>query len=174
MRRIFCVMMVLAAIPVSAEERLQRFVGEFEGTLEQRNPHEKDAQWVATPVTLSGRWSVSGHYAELRGTFEFGGIDKPIEMLLLWGWDRFQKEYRLVVLDDFVGLVDVFEQQSASPLTLSNVAHGTYFEDRDGRTFNRVIVEFPEDGAMYMQWAGSRDGKTWREFARVRLARVRR
>jgi hypothetical protein len=173
MKQAFCIFLLLVvAFGASAKDRLEPFVGEFQGTLEQRNAHEKNAQWVASPVALTGRWLVSNHYAELRGTFKLTGIARPIDLVFLWGWDPFQKEYRLVVLDDLVGLVDVFEQESSAPLTFTNVAHGTYFQDEHGRGYSRVIVEFPEDGAFRMQWASSRDGKEWRDYARVTFKRT--
>lgn len=172
MKRILFVLLALVTMSASANDRLKPFVGEFEGTFEQLNPHQKDAQWTAAPVRLSGRWIVSEHYAELRGTFRLTGFEKPMEFVFLWSWDPFQKEYRLALLEDFAGLLDVFEQDSTAPLTLSNVSHGTFFEDEHGRTFNRVIVHFLETGSVRMEFAGSRDGKKWQEFARVTFKRA--
>src|SRR5688572_30042069 len=116
MKRIICVVLAFAAISASAEDRLEPFIGEFEGTLEQLNLHEEGAAWVGSPVALSGKWIAAKHFAEVRAKFRMAGLPKPVEFIFLWGWDPFQKEYRLVVLDDLVGLVDVFEQESSAPL----------------------------------------------------------
>ena len=149
---------------------LVAFAGEFEGTFEQQ---VKKGEWMTSSVSLSGKPIVSGRYVELRGTFDFAGFEKPMEIVMLWSYDPFQKEYRLAVLDDFAGLLDVFEQESANPLKLSNVRHGTFFQDAKGRrSYNSVTVHFLDDGALRMQWAGSLDdGKTWQEFARLTLRR---
>lgn len=158
-----------AAEPPAAPQ-LNAFAGELEGTLEQQ---VKKGEWSSSSVSLSGRPIVAGRYVELRGTFRFAGFARPIEIVFLWSYDPFQNEYRLAVLDDYSGLLDVFEQESSSPLTLSNVRPGTFFQDAKGRrSYNQVTVHFAGDGALRMQWAGSTDeGKTWREYARVTLRR---
>ena len=169
MKKILCVLAALVAVSASANEHLKGFIGEFEGTVQQLDLHASNPTWTATPVALSGRWIVAKHYAEVRGKFKFAGIPQAVELVFLWSWDPFQKEYRLVVLDDLVGLVDVFEQESTDPLTLSDFSHGTYFQDAHGRSYNRVTVDFVEGGAIRMQWAASRDGKSWSDFARLNV-----
>jgi hypothetical protein len=51
-------------------------------------------------------------------------IKKPIELVFLWSFDPFQKRVSAAGLDDFVGLLDVFEEEQASPVRVSNVPHG--------------------------------------------------
>jgi hypothetical protein len=158
-----------AAGPQSGAPLLRAFVGEFEGTLEQQ---VKKGEWRSSSVKLSGRPILSEHYVELRGTFVFAGFEQPMELVLLWSYDPFQKKVRLAVLDDYAGLLDVFEQESSIPLKLSNVSHGTFFEDAKGRrSYNSVTVHL-EDGALRLQWAGSLDGgTTWSDVARLTLTR---
>jgi hypothetical protein len=177
MRRLAAVLATLIAMSISAAEpqidaeRLRPFVGEFEGSFEQRL---KKDEWTTSSVSLSGRPIVSGRYVEFRGTFDFAGFEKPMELVMLWSWDPFQKEYRLAVLDDYAGLLDVFEQKSASPLQMSNVSHGTFFQDGRGRnSWSTLTVHFLEDGALRMHLAASTDGgTTWLEISRFTLRRT--
>lgn len=122
-------------------------------------------------MTLTGRPIVGGKYVELRGVFHFQGFEKPIELLFIWSFDPFQKRVRAAVLDDLVGLFDVFEQEQASPLRVSNVPHGTYFPDEKGRRgHSRFTVYHLERGVIRIDQEVSVDGgKTWTPGSRLTM-----
>jgi hypothetical protein len=113
------------------------------------------------PDTLTGRPIAGGKYVELRGIFHFHGFEKPIELVFLWSFDPFQKRIRAAVLDDLVGLLDVFEQEQASPLRVSNMPHGTYFPDEKGRRgYSRFTIHQLERGLIWIEQEVSVDGKS--------------
>jgi hypothetical protein len=175
MRNVFAVVFAVVATCAFAAEpaiapQLKPLIGEFEGTFEQQ---VQKGEWSTSTIAVNGRPLVSERYVELRGTYDIAGFEKPMELVMLWSWDPFQKEYRLAVLDDLVGLLDVFEQVSSTPLKLTNLSHDTFFQDEKGRrSHTAVTVQFLEDDALRIEWAGSIDrGTTWRELGRVTLRR---
>ena len=161
--------LLLFADHAAAQDKLKRFVGEFDGTLEQRRP--KSDEWTTEPMPVRGQWIVDGHYAEVRGSFRLHGFDRPIELVILFSFDPFQKEYRAAVLDDYVGLLDVFEEERGAPLTLTNVSHGTYFAGPQGqRGFSRMVISSTDEETTRFEFASSTDaGKSWRTYARLTL-----
>jgi hypothetical protein len=171
MRASFCLAfsLLLFADHAVAQDRLKRFIGSFAATLEQRRPTSDE--WTAEPMPVDGQWIVAGHYAEVRGSFRLHGFDRPIELVFVFSFDPFQKEYRAAVLDDYAGLLDVFEQEEANPLTLSNVGHGTYFSGSGGqRGFSRMVIDFLDAETTRLEFASSVDrGKSWRTYARLTL-----
>lgn len=168
--------LLLFAFAVAAQgaEPLQSFIGEFAATHEERN--HQTSEWTSRPMTLTGRPIAGGKYVELRGVFHFHGFEKPIELVFLWSFDPFQKRVRAAVLDDFVGLLDVFEQEQESPLVLSNLPHGTYFPDEKGRRgHSRFTVRQLERGMIRIEQEVSVDsGKTWTPGSRLTMTPKRR
>jgi hypothetical protein len=169
-----CALFLLLAVSLTtfaepASQRLAPFVGEFDGVFEEWD-HERKV-WTRNSILITGRPVVSGHYVELRGRYPFAGFERPVELVLLWSYDPFQKEYRLAVLDDLVGLLDVFEQDQSEPLRVANVHHGTYFAAGEGRRgWSRMTVAFANGRLAHIGVESSSDeGKTWRPNARLIL-----
>jgi hypothetical protein len=172
---VVALLLSFAAVSLPAAEAphptLARLVGEFEATVEQ--PDHTTGEWKSRSMTLTGRRLLDGHYVELRGVFTIEGFKEPISMALIWSFDPLQKEFRVAVFDNLIGLLDVFEQESADPLTLSNVSHGTYFASSNhGKSYSRIAVNWGEGDETRMEFAGSFDeGKSWRPYARLKLRR---
>jgi hypothetical protein len=169
MKRLGFLLLLVFAVAAHAADPLEPFIGEFTATHEERN--HTTSEWMSRPMTLTGRPIASGKYVELRGVFHFHGFDKPIELVFLWSFDPFQKRVRAAVLDDFVGLLDVFEQEQASPLRVSNVPHGTYFPDEKGRRgHSRFTVHHLERGVIRIDQEVSVDGgKSWTPGSRLTM-----
>jgi hypothetical protein len=171
MKSLALLLVLTFAAAAHAAGPLQPFIGEFTATHEEQN--HQTLEWMSREMTLTGRAISGGKYVELRGVFRFHGFAKPIELVFLWSFDPFQKRVRAAVLDDFVGLLDVFEQEQASPLRVSNVPHGTYFPDDKGRRGNsRFTIHQLERGGIRIEQETSMDGgRTWAPGSRLTMKR---
>lgn len=168
-KRLGLLFLLTFTVAAGAADPLASFVGEFTARHEEGN--HTTGEWSSRPMTLTGRPIAGGKFVELRGTFRFHGFEKPIELVFLWSFDPFQKRIRAAVLDDFVGLLDVFEQEQTSPLRVSNVRHGTYFPDEKGRRGHlRFTIHDLGRGVIRIEQEGSVDGgKSWTPGSRLTM-----
>jgi glyoxylase-like metal-dependent hydrolase (beta-lactamase superfamily II) len=81
------------------------------------------------------------------------------------GYDLFQKRYRLAVVDDVTGLVDVFQGgfDASAALVLTNVEAGTHYRAGADVVHTRLTFRSLPDDRWQWEIADSRDGgRTWR------------
>lgn len=143
-------------VPAPELKRLAVLAHDFTGVLEQRNG--KTGEWSSRPVEVSGREILAGRFVENRTRIQFRGEPRPSGLQMIWSYDSLNKRYRMVLLDDLVGMLDVFEQASAQPLSFTN-AFG-----------NRLTLRPLDSGMVRMDVDATSDaGKSWTEVLRVTL-----
>lgn len=134
--------------------RLDFVVGRWAGTATR-----PEASGAATPAEVG--FAPGPGASHLVGDTRLDGYG----YVLTLGYDLFQKVYRLSVVDDVTGLVDVFVGgfDESGVLALANVAPGTHYRAGADVVHTRLTLRpGPEDR---WQWevADSRDaGRTWR------------
>jgi hypothetical protein len=137
-------------------KRLAMLANDFTAVLEQRD--RKTEEWSSRVVEVSGREILAGRFIENRTRIQFTGEPRPSEVHIIWSYNVFNKRYRMAVLDDLVGMLDVFEQFSDEPLSVTN-AFG-----------NRVTVRPLDGGKVRLEADRTSDGgKTWTEVMRLTL-----
>jgi hypothetical protein len=137
--------------------RLRILANDLTGVVERRD--RTTGTWSPSePVDVAGREILRGRYIENGLRMQFTGEPRPSEVRMLWSYDVFQKRYRLVIMDDLVGTMDVFEQSSEEPLAFTNAYGNRLTVHPLGETKVRMEVEATKDG-----------GKTWTEVMRVTL-----
>jgi Protein of unknown function (DUF1579) len=125
----------------------------------------------STKVTFTR--DLKDRFIRMEGSFIFHPNTKPVQIRAYYSYDRFQNVYRMAVLDDAAGLLDVYEgAMRKNEITLTNLRTGTFF-GRD-RIFGAIrFLNFSADG-FDVELEGSNDeGRSWRTNTRIRFQRVR-
>src|SRR5262249_48952547 len=101
---------VLRTGPAAELAPFAALVGRFNVALEQYRPKRKE--WVPCPVVRSEiSREFDGRYLRWRidVTPPPGEHGEPFRVDFLFSWDVWLKTYRIVALDDVVGLLDVYD-----------------------------------------------------------------
>jgi hypothetical protein len=142
--------------PAPELKRLSMLANDFTGVVEQRS--SKTGEWSAQAVEVSGREILAGRFVENRVRIQFPGEPRPSGLQLIWSYDVLNKRYRMALLDDLTGMLDVFEQASDQPLSFTN-AFG-----------NRLTLRPFDSGKVRMDLDVTKDGgKSWAEALRATL-----
>lgn len=125
---------------------------------------------VVTKVTITRE--LGGAALLFRGPHPFEPA--PVDVLVVLGYDRFNRAYRLVATDAMTGQVDVFEGDwEGARLVLTNVRADTFVTDQSSgqRFHSRVVIE--PGAPLVVESAFSGDGgKTWFPPSRQEFRRI--
>lgn len=125
---------------------------------------------IATRVTITRE--LDGATLVFRGPHPFEPA--PVDVLVVLGYDRFNRLYRLVATDAMTGQVDVFEGDwTGDRLVLTNVRADTFVTDQSsGQRFHSRLAIVP-GAPLVVESAFSGDGgKTWFPPSRQEFTRV--
>jgi hypothetical protein len=147
-----------------------------------------EGTWKFAPETYSQKRKEWTPAAPFYATFaaRFGGFYLESEQImplgegvafrngLILSYDKFRKVYRMVALENFVGLIDVYEGQfDGDTLVVDNERSGTSAPNVAGRLeFARFSIQLVSADLVQIDLQTKRDGQ-WRDGLRLRLERQR-
>jgi hypothetical protein len=142
--------------PAPELKRLSVLANDFTAVVEQRSP--KTGEWWSQAVEVSGREILAGRFVENTARIQFPGEPRPSGLQIIWSYDALNKRYRMALLDDLTGMLDVFEQTSDQPLAFTNPLS------------NRLTLRPLDGGKVRLDLDVTKDGgKSWIESLRVTL-----
>jgi hypothetical protein len=159
-------------LPTSPPEQmnaLHALIGTWTATAHSTRPGVEAAP--STKVTFTR--DLKDRFIRMDGSFIFDPKAQPVLIRGYYSYDRFQNVYRLAILDDAAGLLDVYEGvMRRNEITVTNLRTGTFF-GRD-RIFGAIrFLNFSPDG-FDVELDGSNDeGRSWRTNTRIHFRRVR-
>jgi len=120
----------VAADPNPAMQRLAPLAGEFrvEGIR-----HTPDGPVALEPTEASIVFTLNGLALREESQSDMGR-DVPVNLLTWFTWDPYREVYRIAVMDDSFGVMDIYEGRFVSEhrLVATNLRSNTYFPLEDG------------------------------------------
>lgn len=161
----------LPAGPAPELDPIARLVGAWELHVEQFRPGSED--WIVVPSDTSLVWlEMDGRYVRQRLVLRPPG-QRPLTTDFLFSFDPWERRYRVAVLDDLFGLLDVFEGTwEGGTLRVDNVESRTFFSDQG--IASRFDLDLEEDRIHVRQWISYDEGATWTELYRGSATRIPR
>jgi hypothetical protein len=150
--------------------RLIVLAGEWNVDFESRGG--PDESFTQLRTTSSITQLLGGAFIQERLSMPTPG-GRPIELIGIWGFDRFRGVYRFAWLDDTYALFDVHEGTwDEGALVVTNLRARTTLVMSDQEIFGRMIwSQMTPDGFSVESQASTDGGKTWFTQARGRYSR---
>lgn len=154
----------------SEMERLSVLEGSWRVSVEQYRP--KRDEWQSGE-TFTARFvrTIDNHFLETQLVVPQGSFGYVTD--IMFSWDRFRMEYRAVIRENLVGLIDVFEGTfEGGTLALDNRETGTAGPNLNGAIEpNRLRLEIVDKGSLILHIDVWRDDQ-WRQGTRYRFSRL--
>lgn len=151
---------------VSGMSRLSYMIGEWEVvSIDQHEEVQYRASSTIRP-TLDGRALAEKTTATWDG--------KQWEVQIYRAYDRFQEQYRMAILDNYTGLLDIYEGRfDGALLHQSNLDSGTYVQTEEGQKlfFRGTTERISEDHFIIRGDYSADQGRTWAPAGRYEYRR---
>ena len=111
-------------------DRLQPLEGEFR--IEGRR-HTPDGPVLLTPTRATIEYTLNRFVLREEATVDMG-LEQAVTLLTYFSYDEYRHVYRMAVMDDAFGLMDIYEGRFVDDSTLiaTNLRSDTHFETGEG------------------------------------------
>lgn len=165
---LFVALTMLAAFPSQAEDGLAAF-SYMEGRWVTKTAYHSDGQWgePTAPGRATADTMLGGSFIRLDTPIIFAGA--PFQFEITVAYDRFNKVYRLAVLDDLNGYMDFFNGTAADGvLSATNADSGTAFPTAEGpRATAKLEIVKTETGFEIVGYLGQEGSDTYAPYMRI-------
>lgn len=153
---------------VDAVARLNPLLGTFSVTGTQAGPDGSLIEYV--PSTGEGRTLLNGFGVEQDMTVG-PAVEQMMTLRVTFSYDQFRQLYRVTVLDDMTGLLDVYEGDfiNESVLSVTNLRSETFYPNGAQSIYFKLEWNISGDAPTFAVLASSDVGKTWASYMQIVL-----
>lgn len=160
---------VTQAVSVAdAVARLNPLLGAFSVTGTQAGP---DGSLIAyVPSTGQGRTLLNGYGLEQDMTVG-PAVGQMMTLQVTFSYDQFRQLYRVAVLDDMTGLLDIYEGdfKNDSVLSVTNLRSETFYPNGAQSIYFKLEWNISGEAPTFDVLASTDVGKTWASYMQIVL-----
>lgn len=154
----------LSARQLDAMARLAPLAGEWVVTGEMMGPNGAQAM---TPGTAQARYAFNERGLEETAQIDLGSVEGLSELRTLFTYDPYRNLYRLSVMDDAYGLLDIYEGgfDEEGRLVTTNLRADTSFPIEGGQLHFRLVHDFTgSEGHEFAVYMTADRGESWQLY----------